>query len=79
VILGADGHTITPKPVLVGNTIISYAGRQGEYIGHLRISRASNGGWELAIYNLRRLSREMPEDPEVKGIVEEAEKKAEKE
>ena len=79
VILGSDGHTITPKPVQVGETTISYAGRQGEYIGHLKLRRASNGRWELAMYNLRRLSREMPEDSEVKEIVEKAEKKAEKE
>lgn len=66
VILGSDGVSVSPEPLTVGGAVISYSGRQGEYVGQLGLT----GRWDPARYEMVRLTRDLPRDPEIEAMVE---------
>ena len=68
-ILGADGFSATREEMRIGDTLICYAGSQGQHIGVVGIEF----GEEIETsHELVTLKQELPEDPEIKALVERA-------
>lgn len=76
-VFAGDGYSLTREPIKVGNTYISYAGKQGQYLGSMRVKFTDNGP-ELVDHEMVLLTLDMPEDPEIKAKVDEALAKIEK-
>jgi hypothetical protein len=72
-ILGGDGYTITYELTSSESIPVCYSGRQGKNIGIVRIWKEKNKPprSELEMVNLRAT---LPENPDVKALVDEAKK-----
>ena len=70
-VLAGDGYSLTREPLKVGNTFVSYAGKQGQYLGSIKVKFTDNGP-ELVDNKMVLLTPDMPEDPKVKAMVDEA-------
>ncbi|HEX3048872.1 MAG TPA: metallophosphatase [Bacillota bacterium] len=82
VIVGGDSHTVLKKPFLKnGIPIVQAGGENNQYLGRLDlIFEYVDNSWKLTHYHgvLIRLNDSVPEDPEVKGILDSFVAKAQK-
>lgn len=62
VIISGHTHTILPKPIKVGRTIIVSSGCYGEYLGILRVFYTKGKDIKVASYDLRNISTGIPDD-----------------
>jgi 2',3'-cyclic-nucleotide 2'-phosphodiesterase (5'-nucleotidase family) len=72
-IVGGDTHTVLAQPVEEDGVPIVQAGSKGRYLGRLDLEFTwREGRWVLSHYEgrLLRVDKTVPEDPEVKAIVE---------
>lgn len=68
-ILAGDGFSVDQEPTAVGENTALYIGVQGQSVGAAELTRDSGEGWRLSGNQVIRLSRELAEDEEIKGIV----------
>ena len=69
VIISGHTHTVLPKPIIVGRTIIVSAGAYSAYLGVLSLSVAKDRAAAVAGYELVKMTPEMPGDPEIAKAV----------
>ncbi|HPK54240.1 MAG TPA: bifunctional UDP-sugar hydrolase/5'-nucleotidase, partial [Smithellaceae bacterium] len=62
VIISGHTHTVLPKPLLIGKTIIASAGCYGEYLGILKINHAPGEGVKLGSYELKNVREDIPDN-----------------
>ena len=62
VIISGHTHTILPKPIVTGKTIIVSAGCYGEYLGILTINYSQGQGAKLVSYDLKNISSGVPDN-----------------
>jgi len=62
VIISGHTHTILPRPVIIGKTIIVSAGSYGEFLGVLDLDYTRGRGVNVASYELKQIAAELPED-----------------
>ena len=62
VIISGHTHTILPKPIKVGRTIIVSSGCYGEYLGILRVFYTKGKDIKIASYDLRNITTGIPDD-----------------
>ncbi|MBW5447787.1 bifunctional metallophosphatase/5'-nucleotidase [Cohnella sp. CFH 77786] len=70
-ILGAHTHHLLDKPVFVGNTAMSAAGKYGSHIGHLVLERGGKPG-EISIGGGCLSTDGWPADEEARAIIAES-------
>lgn len=63
VIISGHTHTVLSKPIVTGKTIIVSAGCYSSYLGMLKINYSRGKGVELASYDLKNISAEIPGNP----------------
>jgi 5'-nucleotidase/UDP-sugar diphosphatase len=63
VIISGHTHTILPKPIGVGKTVIVSAGSYGAYLGRLTLDYAKRTGATPAGYELVPVLPDVPDDP----------------
>jgi 5'-nucleotidase/UDP-sugar diphosphatase len=63
VIISGHTHTILPKPIVVGKTIIVSSGSYGTYLGRLTLDFAKGIGAIPAGYELIPVVKDIPDDP----------------
>ena len=71
-VLASDGVSATRDLVEIGWSVACYAGRQGQYLGIVSIVMGESEGPVEMEHVLRDITRGMPEDPEIKALVERA-------
>lgn len=62
VIISGHTHTILPKPIKVGRTIIVSSGCYGEYLGILKVFYTKGKDIKVASYDLRNITTGIPDD-----------------
>ncbi len=62
VIISGHTHTILPKPIKIGRTIIVSSGCYGEYMGILKVFYTRGKDINVASYDLRNISAGIPDD-----------------
>jgi 2',3'-cyclic-nucleotide 2'-phosphodiesterase (5'-nucleotidase family) len=62
VIISGHTHTILPKPIKVGRTIIVSSGCCGEYLGILKVFYTKGKDIKVASYVLRNIAAGIPDD-----------------
>jgi 2',3'-cyclic-nucleotide 2'-phosphodiesterase (5'-nucleotidase family) len=62
VIISGHTHTILPKPIIIGKTIIVSGGCYGEYLGMLKINYFKGKDIKLVSYKLINISAGIPEN-----------------
>jgi 2',3'-cyclic-nucleotide 2'-phosphodiesterase (5'-nucleotidase family) len=62
VIISGHTHTILPKPIIIGKTIVVSSGCYSEYLGKLKLSYARGKDIRLLSYDLKNITREIPDD-----------------
>ncbi|MGV8058358.1 MAG: bifunctional metallophosphatase/5'-nucleotidase [Smithellaceae bacterium] len=62
VIISGHTHTILPKPIVIGKTIVASPGCYGEYLGVLKVSYSRGKGAELVSYDLKNVSGDIPDN-----------------
>lgn len=77
-ILAGDGAYRTAEPLQIGSCSVFYPGRQGEYLGLIELSKDDEGSWATAEHQLVRMELDLPEDPEIKAMVDVANNKIKK-
>jgi 2',3'-cyclic-nucleotide 2'-phosphodiesterase (5'-nucleotidase family) len=65
VIISGHTHTILPKPIVIGKTVIVSAGSYGAYLGRLTLNYTKGAGATPAGYELTPILRDVPDDPEL--------------
>ena len=70
VILSAHCHLLCPEPIQHGDTWILGAGCYGEYTGLCSLTQKEDGRWIMDKYELIHMDESIPEDPEIKNMVE---------
>jgi len=65
VIISGHTHTVLPKPVIVGKTIIVSAGSYGKYLGILKINHSKEKGAAMVSYDLQDVSAAVPDNAPV--------------
>ena len=65
VIISGHTHTVLPKPLIVGKTIIVSAGCYGAYLGVLELDYSKEKGIEMASYALKPVTPDIPDDGEI--------------
>ncbi len=63
VIISGHTHTILPKPIVVGKTIIVSSGSYGAYLGRLALDYTKGTGAALSGYELIPIVKDIPDDP----------------
>lgn len=76
-VVGGHTHLLLSKPQLTKNAAgrlipILQAGAHGGYVGSMILDLKGNGEAELIEYKMRDITREMPQDPELKDFVSKA-------
>ena len=71
-ILASDGVSATRDFVEIGGSVAGYAGRRGQYLGLVSIVMGESEEPVEMEYELREITPDMPEDPEIKTLVERA-------
>lgn len=62
IIISGHTHTVLPKPLKIGKTIIVSSGCYGEYLGILKIFHTKGKGVKVASYDLRKITAGVPDD-----------------
>jgi len=62
VIISGHTHTILPKPIVIGKTIIVSSGRYGENLGVLKILYSKGKDIRLAAYDLQNVTAGIPDN-----------------
>ena len=62
VIISGHTHTILPKPIRIGKTIIVSSGCYGEYLGMLKINYSKGKDVKLVSYDLKNITAGIPEN-----------------
>ena len=62
VIISGHTHTVLPKPIVIGKTIIASSGCYSEYLGLLGINYSREKGVQLASYNLKNIAADVPDN-----------------
>ena len=70
IIISGHTHTVLPKPIIVGKTIIVSSGCYGEYLGMMKINYSKGKDVGLVSYDLKNISTGIPDS---KIITEEIE------
>ena len=65
VIISGHTHTILPKPIIIGKTVIVSAGSYGAYLGRLTLNYTKGAGATPAGYELTPILRDVPDNPEL--------------
>ena len=65
VIISGHTHSILTRPVVIGKTLIVAAGRYGAYLGRLGLDYSRKNGVSLAGYELKPVTKEIPDDPDL--------------
>ena len=65
VIISGHTHTILSKPIVIGKTLIVSAGSYGAYLGRLAVDYEKGAGVTLAGYELKPVTKETPDDPDL--------------
>jgi 5'-nucleotidase/UDP-sugar diphosphatase len=73
VIISGHTHTVLPRPIIVGSTVIASCGANSAYLGVLDL--VYDGGWKVQSYGLTEINEEIPDDPEIASTVEAYKKK----
>lgn len=63
VIISGHTHTVLPRPIIIGKTLIVSAGSYGEFMGILDLDCTSNEGVKATSYALKPITADLPEDP----------------
>jgi 2',3'-cyclic-nucleotide 2'-phosphodiesterase (5'-nucleotidase family) len=69
--LSSHTHNRLSKPIMVGKTIVIQSGCHGSFLGKLHL-RAKQGGFALIEHQLIPIEESIPEDEEVRMLVEDA-------
>ncbi len=70
VIISGHSHTKLEEPIIVGNTVIGSCGENGENIGIIKLTKGTSNDWNLDSYSIRPIDDTLPEDPDIKKLVE---------
>jgi 5'-nucleotidase/UDP-sugar diphosphatase len=65
VIISGHTHRILPRPIVIGKTLIVSAGCYGAYLGRLDLDYTRENGVSLAGYELKSVTKEIPDDPDL--------------
>ena len=65
VIISGHTHTILSKPIVIGKTLIVSAGSYGAHLGRLSVDYEKGTGVTLAGYELKPVTKEVPDDPDL--------------
>ena len=65
VIISGHTHTILSKPIVIGKTLIVSSGSYGAYLGKLILDYAKETGAALAGYELKPVTSQIPDDPDL--------------
>jgi len=65
VIISGHTHTVLSKPIVIGKTLIASSGSYGAYLGRLAVDYEKGAGVTLAGYELKPVTKEIPEDPDL--------------
>lgn len=71
IIISGHSHTTLSEPRIVGNTIIGSAGRYGQSLGILKVTKNNESKWKLDDYKLKEINDSFPLDNEISKIIEE--------
>ena len=71
-VLASDGVSATRDLVEIGWSVACYAGRQGQYLGIVSTVTAESDEPVEMEYELKEITPDMPEDPDIKALVERA-------
>ncbi len=63
VIISGHTHTVLPRPIIVGKTIIVSAGCYGEFLGILDLDYTKDRGMKATSYKLKPITADLPDDP----------------
>jgi 5'-nucleotidase/UDP-sugar diphosphatase len=63
VIISGHTHTVLPRPIIVGKTIIVSSGRYGEFLGVLDLEYTKDKGMNVASYEMKPVTASLPDDP----------------
>ena len=63
VIISGHTHRVLPRPIVIGKTLIVSAGCYGAYLGRLGLDYTRENGVSLAGYELKPVTKEIPDDP----------------
>lgn len=63
VIISGHTHTVLPRPVIVGKTIIVSSGCYGEFLGILDLEYTKDKGRKLVSYELKPITADLQDDP----------------
>ena len=77
IVLGSDGFSTTYGDAKAGKAYYAYTGRQGKRLGVMEVTMG-NGGMRRAVQKTVVLDKRLPEDPDVKALVDEANAEMEK-
>jgi 2',3'-cyclic-nucleotide 2'-phosphodiesterase (5'-nucleotidase family) len=70
VVISGHTHTVLPKPIIVGKTIIASAGCYGAYLGVLDLDISREGGVGLASYRLEKTAAAVADDKTIAQDIE---------
>jgi 2',3'-cyclic-nucleotide 2'-phosphodiesterase (5'-nucleotidase family) len=65
VIISGHTHRVLPRPIVIGKTLIVSAGCYGAYLGRLGLDYTRENGVSLAGYELKPVTKEIPDDPDL--------------
>jgi 5'-nucleotidase/UDP-sugar diphosphatase len=69
VIISGHTHTVFPKPIVIGKTLIVSSGSYGATLGRLAVDYAKGTGVTLAGYELKPVTNEIPDDPGLARVI----------
>ena len=65
VIISGHTHTVLSKPIITGKTLIVSAGSYGAHLGRLAVDYEKGAGVTLAGYELKPVTKDIPDDPDL--------------
>jgi 5'-nucleotidase/UDP-sugar diphosphatase len=65
VIISGHTHTILPRPVIVGKTIIVSSGCYGEFLGILDLDYTQGRGMNVSSYDMKPITADLPDDAQL--------------
>jgi 5'-nucleotidase / UDP-sugar diphosphatase len=65
VIISGHTHTVLTKPIVIGKTLIVSAGSYGATLGRLALDYEKGSGMTLAGYELKPVTKDIPDDPDL--------------
>lgn len=69
-IISAHTHTVLDEPINYKDTYIVSAGCYGENLGYFKAVKKENGRWKLTNYTIEKVTADIEEDEEIKGLVD---------